>query len=164
MHTMTRTCALPGCDLPAEGEYDYCSFKHKIKAAGIERGERDAKFSELVARAHEAGMKAGNEALPEPMVVVGRAHPLDDTSPVTNAWYVSEGACGFAWVTVRPGNSSFAIWAKKHAGFRKAYYGGVEHWVSGFGQSMARKEAYARAYANVLREASINAYPGSRMD
>ena len=41
---------------------------------------------------------------------------------------------------------------------------GLSVWVSEGGQSMERKEAYARAYADVLRAAGIEAYAGSRMD
>jgi hypothetical protein len=68
-------------------------------------------------------------------------------------------------VTVYPGNSSFALWAKKNKGWFSAYRSGMQMSVSAFGQSMERKEAYARAFAEVLRaELGIEAYSSSRMD
>jgi alpha-beta hydrolase superfamily lysophospholipase len=72
--------------------------------------------------------------------------------------------CGFAWVTLRPANSSFAIWAKKNRDWKPAYGGGMQLWVSAYNQSMKRKEAYATAFANVLYASGIKAYAGSRMD
>ena len=124
-------------------------------------------FSEIYNRAHAAGMQALNTAQPSPMVVTeadvfGR--------PLANAvrHYVSEGACGFAWVRVRPGNCQFANWLKKTGLARKAYEGGVDIWVSEGGQSVERKEAYARAFAKVIREENIpgvkSVYSDSRLD
>ena len=37
-------------------------------------------------------------------------------------------------------------------GRKDSYYGGYTIWVSGFGQSMTRKENYARAFVKVLNE------------
>lgn len=74
-------------------------------------------------------------------------------------------ACGFAWVNVKPGNSKFANWMKKNKLARKSYYGGVDIWVSlGGSQDMEKKYAYAAAYANVLVENGIRAYPDQRLD
>lgn len=114
----------------------------------------------LYARAHQAGMTAGNTAIPTPMVVrqMGANGEVVKTYPP-----VMDGPCGFGWVTVRPGTSSFARFLKTK-GHRKAYNGGVEIWVREFGQSYERKVAYARAFAEVLREAGINAYGGGRLD
>lgn len=46
------------------------------------------------------------------------------------------------------------------------YHGGTYIWVGGFGQSMQKKEAYARAFAAVVSEhvAGCSAYASSRMD
>ena len=119
---------------------------------------RYAQFQELFTKAGEAGMLAGKQAIPEPMIVKYRAmgEPRLD--------FISEGMCGFAWVTVRPGNCSFANWLKKKGYASKAYKGGVSIWISQFGQSITRKEAYARAVADVLQEAGVNAIAGSRLD
>ena len=153
-------CAISECDFNAVGKSKYCSthrrearirFRDKCEADNAERRARYAGFRTLANQAYDAGLSAGKECQPVPMHIKGYAP-------------VADGACGFAWVTVRPGNSSFAIWAKKNAGFSKAYRGGVELWIHAFNQSMARKEAFARAYAEVLRDAGIEAYSGSRMD
>jgi len=125
---------------------------------------RDSEFRALVQQAHQAGLKALEERVPIPMVVSQHSNPLSDSSPVVKQYYVPEGACGFAWVKVRPGNSAFARWAKKNAGFRSSYTGGIDYWVSYGNQSIERKEAYAQAYADVLREAGIQAYAQSRLD
>jgi hypothetical protein len=98
------------------------------------------------------------------MIVTQHADPMDDNSPVKKEWFVADGVCGFAWITVHPANCSFAIWAKKNDGWRAAYGGGMQKWVSQFNQSMQRKEAYAAAYAGVLASHGIKAYSGSRMD
>jgi hypothetical protein len=119
---------------------------------------------QLYARAHAAGMAAGEAARPTPMVVTEHRNPLDDSSPVIRTYApVMSGVCGFAWVTVRPATSSFARYLKAR-GHRRGYEGGIQIWVGEFGQSMERKEAYARAFAAVLREAGITAYAASRMD
>lgn len=115
--------------------------------------------------AHKAGLVALKAAIPTPMVVGTPSTPLgndiDETKPM---YFVEGGVCGFAWVTVRPGNCSFAVWCRKNGIGHKAYYGGWELWVSEGGQSMERKEEYARAFAKVLTKHGIKAYSGSRMD
>lgn len=121
-------------------------------------------FSAIYSEADAAGRKAAEAVVPVPMYVVQRADPLNDNSPVVKAYPpVMDGVCGFAWVTVRPGNSGFAKYLKAK-GAHKGYYGGVELWVSGYNQSMTRKEAYAYAFADVCQKYGIKAYAGSRMD
>jgi hypothetical protein len=120
-------------------------------------------FSVLWNQAVEAGNAAAAALVPVPMTVVNAdlsGRPL----PGAQRYFVADGVCGFAWITVRPGNSPFANWAKKAGVMRPAYGGGVQHWVSAFDQSMQRKEAFAEAAANVLRTAGVKAYAGSRMD
>jgi hypothetical protein len=108
--------------------------------------------------AHAAGMKAGRESVPEPMIVQDCA-----TGHVYEP--VLDGVCGFAWVTIKPGGSRFARFLKRR-GFarRDSYEGGVKVWVFHFGQSMTRKAAYAREYAHVVAARGVRAYAGSRMD
>ena len=105
-------------------------------------------------KAYKAGQEAGQTLAPRPMGI---------TDGVTT-WVASEGPCGFAWVNVRPGNSSFSRWLKKTDRASKAYRGGVDIWIGDFNQSMTRKMACAQVMAEVLREAGIKAYAGSRMD
>ena len=121
-------------------------------------------YEALHEAAHRAGMEAGNGAIPQPMVVV-EAGIFDEPIPGGNRWTVPEGVCGFAWINIRDARKGFARWAKKvGVGRTDRYFGGVTIWVSAFGQSMTRKEAYALAYAYVLQDAGINAYSNSRMD
>jgi hypothetical protein len=125
-----------------------------------------AGFKELYEKAKAAGMAAGEAAKPVMMVVRGE-DILINGEPISpgKVWYEPEGACGFAWVKVRPGNSSFAKWLKAEGIVRgKAYSGGVDIWIGEFNQSMARKAACAGAMARVLSEAGIKAYADSRMD
>tara|TARA_Y100000310_G_scaffold345706_1_gene468550 strand:+ start:3597 stop:3968 length:372 start_codon:yes stop_codon:yes gene_type:complete len=106
--------------------------------------------------ADEAGRAAVRTAHIQPMTVKSA------TSGET--WFVPDGPCGFAWVKVVPGNSRFAKWMKDNGLGRKAWDGGVDYWISKYGQSMQKKAIYASAFANVLSAAGIRAYPESRMD
>lgn len=113
-------------------------------------------YEQMFREAHAAGLKAGAAAGVVPMIVQGQQQ----------TWVVPDGACGFAWITIRPGTSRLARAAKQYAGARKAYGGGVQIWVSEFGQSVMRKEAYAAAYAEVLRRVSgeSEVYAEGRLD
>lgn len=121
-------------------------------------------FEVLYKEADEAGRSAAEKRVPAAMVVSQHACPLDDGSPIVQQWLVPEGVCGFAWIKVVPGNSPFANWLKKNKLAHKSYNGGVDVWVSAYGQSMDRKEAYAYAFAKVVQSAGLTAYAGSRMD
>ena len=126
---------------------------------------KDEVYTELHERADEAGKKAADSHTPTPVIVGTPTTPLgNEIDYEKKTYYVPQGVCGFAWVHLSEGRSSFARWAKKNLGAHKAYYGGVDIWTRGYGQSMELKEAYASAYAEVLREAGIDAYMGSRMD
>lgn len=119
----------------------------------------------LYAKAHIAGMQAGEAVGTTPMIVQEHANPLDDSSPVVRQYApVMDGPCGFAYVTVRPGNSTFARYLKQYRQGFKAYYGGTQFSVHPFGQSLQRKTAYADAFAKVLRDAGIRASYESRID
>lgn len=123
-----------------------------------------AEFKALTDKAHAFGMAAAGATVPTPMIVQQHASMANDASPVVKEWVVPDGACGFAWITIRPATSRFARWMKKAGLASPAYGGGVQVWVSYFNQSVARKEAYAEAYAEVLRDAGVTAYAGSRLD
>lgn len=110
----------------------------------------------LYDKAHTAGILAANETVCRPMTVV---------NPATGQrWHVPDGVCGFAWIVVKPGNGAFAKWLKTNKLAEKHYEGGVSIWVSDYSQSMQLKEAYARAFAAVIKEAGLNCYSDSRMD
>lgn len=130
-------------------------------APKFSKAEADALF----ARAHAAGQAAGDAHRPVPMHVVQRENPFDDSSPIVKAYEpVMDGVCGFAWIRVMPGGSSFGRYLRKERDCSAAYGGGVSVWVRGFGQSYERKMAYAQAFAGVLQEAGVKAYAEGRLD
>ena len=168
-------CAKDGCQSETVGKSRYCrphrdearkAWLGKVRASGDERKARDEKWRKLHDEAHKAGMAAAEACKPTPMVVQSHANQLDDSSPVTQTWVVPDGVCGFAWVTIRPANCSFALWLKKIEGERvyKGYRGGLQRFAPLATQSMQIKEAYCRAYADVLQAAGIKAYAQSRLD
>lgn len=117
-------------------------------------------FQEIYELAAYHGMMAGEAVTPTPISVT----PVNFANePVGPSWHVPEGLCGFAWVTFK-GNTGFGRWAKKEGLARKQYGGGLAISVSEFNQSVARKEAYAYAFAKTLREHGITAYADSRLD
>lgn len=121
-------------------------------------------FALLHAQAHEAGHAAATKTTPRAIIVGSPSTPFgNDVDLSKQHWYESEGVCGFAWVSF-PGNKPWCRWAKKNIRISKHYPSGFCIWVSDYGQSLERKEAYAEAYAKVLREAGVEAYAGSRMD
>lgn len=124
----------------------------------------DHVWAMLYARAHEAGMAAGQAAEPKPMIVEEHADPTDPSSPIVRSDVVTDGPCGFAYVKVLPADSSCGTWATRARGWRGAHGGGLERGVVEFNQSMTRKGAYASAFARVLREAGLNAYGFTRPD
>ena len=93
---------------------------------------------------------------------------LDYSKPT---YFVEDGVCGFAWVSVYPANKGNTKLGKEErklletAGFTKNDYDRCHQlWISAYNQSMQKKEAYAGAYAKVLRDYGFRAYSGSRLD
>jgi hypothetical protein len=127
----------------------------------------DAQLHALFAAAGRAGAAAVAKINPTPVQVVQTADPFDPTSPVVKRFApMTGGVCGFAWVTIRPGNSRLARFAKKHYGARTDHYaGGVRINISQYGQSFERKAAFADAFAQVFRDAGYErVWSGSRID
>ena len=127
-------------------------------------------FSKIWNAALQAGEDSGKKCTPVPMVVEQHTDMINDNSPVKQSWFVADGCCGFAWVTIRPGNCAFANWLKEK-GFAKhdSYYGGVTYWVNYGNQSIARKEAFAEAMVDYLLKYSEDLgtnriYSQSRLD
>lgn len=135
-----------------------------ISAAPVK--SRDDAFKELYNRAYEAGKAAANATKPVPMIVGHSATVFgNDIDPNQPIYHVSDGCCGFAWVSVRPGNSAFANWLKKNNLARAdSYAGGVSIWIHEYRQSLQLKETHASAMAQVFSEAGLRAYSNSRMD
>ena len=121
---------------------------------------------EIYSQAHSEGMRAGHGCTPTPMVVGTPTTPLgNDIDYDKETYYVADGMCGFAWINIKPARGKFVKFLKDNdIGRKDSYYGGYTIWVSGFGQSLDRKSAYARAFAEVLNENGLKAYAMSRMD
>ena len=121
---------------------------------------------EIYSEAHSAGMAAGHGCTPTPMVVGTPTTPLgNDIDYSKDTYYVADGLCGFAWINIKPARGKFVKFLKDNdIGRKDSYYGGYTIWVSAFGQSVTRKENYARAFAKVLGDNGITAYNMSRLD
>jgi hypothetical protein len=143
-----------------------------LQAAEIKKAPPSVSFTTSQARkifeeALAAGRAAGVAATPTPMVVGTPTTFLGDVIDHSQpTYYVPDGVCGFAWVVIRPGNSSLARHAVKlgigRSGGRSG--GGVRIWIRDHDQSLERKNRHARAYADVLRAYGVMAYAESRMD
>lgn len=122
------------------------------------KNENHQEFLALYNKAHTAGHEAAMNKTPNPVTF--------QDSISGQKYYETEGLCGFAWIIVRPGTSRFARWLKEQNKARTdSYYGGVCIWVSDYNQSVEKKEAYARAFAEILKDAGYNrVYAMSRLD
>ena len=119
----------------------------------------------LLERAHLMGMDAGRDASVTPMIVGSPSTPFgSDIDYSKKTYFVEGGACGFAGVVIKPARGKFVSYLKSIGIGNKHYYGGYYVSVREFGQSLARKEAYAEAYARVLSEEGMSCYVDSRMD
>ena len=119
----------------------------------------------LLERAHLMGMDAGRAASVTPMIVGSPSTPFgSDIDYSKKTYFVEGGACGFAGVVIKPARGKFVSYLKSIGIGNKHYYGGYYVPVREFGQSLARKEAYAEAYAKVLSEEGMSCYVDSRMD
>lgn len=165
-----KTCGAPYSDNPNSKYCKPCRAKARVawramvEESGRARDERNKTFGELFARAVAAANAALVATVPVPMLVVEPSNPLDDSSPPRRTWTAPSGVCGFSWISIRPGNCSFAHYLAKNHGARRGYYGGMEYWISGGGQSYEKKYAAAEAMAEVIRAAGIDAYAGGRLD
>lgn len=118
----------------------------------------------IYSQANDKGNAAVQMTTVQPMVVQQRENPLNDDSRLVREYFVSDGVCGFASVTVKPANSKFAKFLVANGLGRKAYNGGVSMSIRQFNQSLQKKEAYAYAFASVLNQHGIKAYVESRID
>ena len=116
--------------------------------------------------ADKEGMARASECVPTPMVVGSPTTPLgSDIDYDKKTYYVADGVCGFAWINIKPARGKLVAWLKsKGIGRKDDYYGGYTIWVKGYGQSLAKKEAYARGFVSVLDKYGFKSYAMSRMD
>jgi hypothetical protein len=144
-----------------------CLGKAEIKKAPQSVSFTASQARKIFEEARVAGRAAGVAATPKSMVVGTPTTLLgDDIDSTKPTYYVPDGVCGFAWVVIRPGNSSLARHAVKLAigGSGGRGGGGVSIWVRDHDQSLERKNRHARAYAEVLGAYGVTAYAESRMD
>jgi hypothetical protein len=129
-------------------------------------------FRAICEKATAAGKAAVEKARVVPMIVGEEtgffSGKIDYSKPT---YFVEDGVCGFAWVNIYPKNKGNTRLGKEErkvyeaCGFHKnEYEKSYQLWVSAYNQSMQKKEAFAKAFADVLRENGINAYSGSRLD
>ena len=116
----------------------------------------------IYTQARAAGLLAAQTAQVTPMIVNAHANPFDSNSEITRSYIVDDGVCGFASVVIK--NVKFSNGLKKLGIGRKNYPTGYCISVRDFNQSLTRKEAYAYAFAEVLRAHGVDAYIDSRMD
>ena len=136
------------------------AIEEQEKLLARTKAEKNTEFIAIYYEAYAAGMKAGQEAIPTPMVVSGGV-----PGEVEKNYYISEGMCGFAWVTIRPSYGKFASWLKAMGyGSYSAYDRAVLIWCHEFNQSVTRKEAFAEAFADVLTKHDIPCSSHSRLD
>ncbi len=129
-------------------------------------------FQSVRQKADAAGRAAVENLRVIPMIVgqeTGFLSGKIDYSKPTE--YVADGVCGFAWVDVYPEHKGTTTLGKQERkvleaiGFKKKFESKAYYmWISDYNQSMQKKEAYAAAFAKVLRENGVKAYSGSRLD
>lgn len=124
----------------------------------------DHEMNKIWCEAIAAGVKAGDEVNPTPMVVERHANPLNDNSEVVESWHVPDGLCGFGWVVIKPATSRFVRWLKKNDIGDRHWKGGWCYWIHNHNQSYERKRANARAMAEVLNSYGIKTTAGSALD
>lgn len=129
---------------PAAGDPDAASL--------ILPPDEATNWKKLYELAEAAGAQAAEEAIPTPMFISG--FPPDE-----------EGACGFAWVVIPDARRSFPRWLIKNGFARRHHPSGAHVWgEAGGSQSIERKQAYAAAFARVLRMNGVECSVGSRLD
>ncbi len=165
------------CDQPTSGKSKYCTthkaeartnFKEMCAVSEATRTARQTQYQDWITALTIIAEAAYLNAQPAPMVVYETLGLSDAPKPAGASWYVSDGVCGFAWVTIHPATSSFARWLSKNNIGYKSYKGGwqlpMHVFVGQMGQSLERAEAAAYACAQFLRDQDINVEASSRMD
>jgi hypothetical protein len=144
-----------------EGE-DFELPEGAIKKAEVDF--RKFKYFKIWCEAWQAGVHAFEECMPIPMVVNTHLAMEDDNSPIIKSNIVPGGACGFAYVNIKPGTSGLSKWLVKEGyaysdDYRKGSTINVNYKGS---QSHAKKVAMANAMAKIFSkhfpELEINVY------
>jgi len=137
--------------------------------------EFDQSIKTLIAAAHAAGEEAAAKCVPTPMIVgtpkTFLGSGIDYSKPVE---YVAGGVCGFAYIQFsKKQRKLFNSFKRLNVGTRDEY-GHADSYLGGWymtpngaaqsTQSMAIKEDYCRAFAQVIRDAGYSAHMRSRID
>jgi len=118
----------------------------------------------ILREAENAGRLAYEACTPHP-VIFGQAVGLTGNAMVPGTEELcTEGACGFAWVSLSKGQTRLVNKLKKLGIGSRSVYGSWYIWAPGMSQSIDRKEAWAEAFTDVLRKHGIKAYAQSRLD
>lgn len=129
-------------------------------------------FREILAEADAAGREAVRKLNVIPMIVgeaIGFTNQIGYSRPTE---FVADGVCGFAWTYVYPkhkGNTKLGKQeraALEACDFQQDYCNPKKYtlWISDFDQSMQKKYAYAKAFADVLCAHGMTAGGQCRMD
>lgn len=110
----------------------------------------NGRWSQIHGLAHAAGREAADRTVPTPFVV----------ERYGTIW---DGACGFAWIELADGRTSFARWLVEQ-GIAHFTRPGVRLYSKAETQSLDKKLAYAEAYGEVLRSNGMECTIGSRLD
>tara|TARA_R110000868_G_scaffold207746_1_gene456734 strand:+ start:1293 stop:1709 length:417 start_codon:yes stop_codon:yes gene_type:complete len=137
-------------------EQQFASLKAKISFEQAARMQRREEYAKIWEQAWQAGHIAGETCKPRAMHVSDMQGNLIEV--------VNDGACGFAWLTVRGANKGFGHWLIKQGLAKVGYTGGAQVWISNYNQSYERKAAHAYAMARVLEANGIKAYSDGRLD
>ena len=134
---------------------------------------------EIMWLAEDEGMEASLACQPKPVVFAQAKNLLTNEIIPGTEQIIEDGLCGFAWVTIlskTPENKEFIKELKKAKlisgineypvrPWHKNIDGpGYKYWVGLNTQSVARKEAFAEAFADTLKKFGITAHVGSRLD
>jgi hypothetical protein len=122
----------------------FSSLRERISFEKAERARIRAQFRNDLEDAFTVAMLAGNAANPTPMAVY---------NPASGATHiVSDGVCGFAYVTIRPRTCKLARFAVDCGWRSNSWHKRIELSIQEFGQSLARKEAFAEAFTKRMHE------------
>lgn len=114
-----------------------------------------AQFQHIYDAAHEAGYTAGKRAIPNSKFL---AQPNG-----AKLWIEPRGECGMAWIAFS-GNTPWSKWCNEQGICDNDHPRGKRIWVHHFGQSYERKLAYAKAFAQTLKDNGINAFSCGMVD
>ncbi len=152
-------------NFPKAGLEQVQSLAGAIKKGEAQESKPKIDFAAIIAEANKAGREAIQKLNVVPMTVIGRANPLDDSSKVTERYFVADGCCGFASVVFSDGRSAIANYLRKNnLGGYKHYYGGYALPVHDYNQSLQKKECHASAMCGVFQKYGIKCHVDSRMD